>query len=136
MPNASHDHGLTGFDHVDIYVRDRSRVAGFFAKQLGFDILGEGPDHTFLLCGDQVLGLRDAPKGSRNDGIDHLAFRVSEWTGLRNRLKRARLTIVGEKERAESRSIYVKGPERLRIELVYRPEPQLHPHPVIRPQPT
>jgi catechol-2,3-dioxygenase len=127
MPNASHDHGLLGFDHVDIYVRNRTKAAGFFSKQLGFDIIGEGPGHTFLLCGNQVLGLRDSPKGNRNDGVDHLAFRVSEWTGLRNRLKRARLTIVGEKERAESRSIFVKGPERLRIELVYRPDPELHP---------
>jgi catechol-2,3-dioxygenase len=130
MPTTSHDHGLTGFDHVDLYVRDRPKAADFFAKQLGFVILGEGPNHTFLLVGDQVLGLHDPPKGNRNDGVDHLAFRVSEWTGLRNRLKRARVTVLGEKERAESRSIYVKGPSRLKIELVFRPDPEQHPrHP-------
>ncbi len=127
MPGASHDHGLTGFDHVDIYVRNRAKAAEFFARQLGLEILAEGPDHTFLLAGDQVLGLRDCPKGSRNDGVDHIAFRVDEWTGLRNRLKRCRVTITGEKEREESRSIYLKGPERLRIELVYRPDPSIRP---------
>ena len=127
MPTTSRDHGLAGFDHVDIYVRNRPKATDFFARRLGFDILAEGEDHTFLLCGDQVLGLRDSPKGNRNDGIDHLAFRVLEWTGLRNRLKRSRLTITGEKERAESRSLYLKGPERLRIELVYRPDPSIRP---------
>lgn len=131
MPNASHDHGLTGIDHVDLYMRNRLKAADFFTKQLGFDLLGEGPGHTYLMVGDQVLGLHDSPKGNRNDGVDHVAFRVAEWTGLRNRLKRSRVTIVGEKERAESRSIYLKGPERLRVELVYRPDPQLRPkHPV------
>lgn len=132
MPKTSHDHGLTGFDHVDIYVRDRPRARDFFAKQLGLDILAEGPEHTFLLAGDQVLGLHDAPKGSRTEGVDHLAFRVLQWTGLRNRLKRARIQVTGEKEREESRSIYLKGPGRLRIELVYRPDPTIRPtaHPL------
>ena len=127
MSGASHEFGLVGFDHVDLYIRNRPKVADFFARQLGFDVIGEGPDHTFLLCGDQVLGLRDPPKGARLDGVDHLAFRVAEWTGLRNRLRRARLTVTGEKERAESRSLFVKGPEGLRIELVYRPDPDVHP---------
>ena len=128
MTHQSHDHGLTGIDHVDLYVRNRAKATEFFARQLGLDILAEGADYTYLLAGDQVLGLHDSPKGNRNDGVDHLAFRVEEWTGLRNRLKRARLTIMGEKERAESRSIFVKGPERMKIELVYRADPTLHPH--------
>jgi catechol-2,3-dioxygenase len=128
MPNQSHDHGLTGFDHVDIYVRNRAKATEFFARQLGLEILAEGVEHTYLLVGNQVLGLHDSPKGNRNDGVDHLAFRVEEWTGLRNRLVRARLTITGEKERVESRSLFVKGPERLRVELVYRKDPEVHAH--------
>lgn len=90
------------------------------------DVVGEGPDHTFLLFGDQVLGLRDAKDGEPSGGVDHIAFRVSEWTGLRSRVGRARVTITGEKEREDSRSLFLRGPEGLRIELVWRPDPHSH----------
>lgn len=123
MPRPSHDHGLTGFDHVEIYVRDRPKAVTFFAQQLGFEILTEQPAHTDLLCGDQLLRLRDSPKGNRNDGIAALSFRVNEWTGLRNRLRRARLRITGEHEFPDGRAIAVQGPERLRVELFYRTGP-------------
>ena len=126
MQHPSHDHGLTGLDHVEIYVRDRPKAVNFFARQLGLDILSEHATHTELLCGDQVLRLRDSPKGNRNDGIGLLSFRVSEWTGLRNRLKRARLRITEESERSDGRSIRVKAPERLRVELFYRTGPPIH----------
>jgi catechol-2,3-dioxygenase len=128
MTPVAQDFGLTGFDHVDLRLRDRVKARHFFVDQLGMDVIGEGPDHTFLLFGNQVLGLRDAVKGEKTAGLDHLAFRVEEWTGLRNRLKRARIDVVSERERDDSRSIYLKGPEGLQVELVYRPDPQSH-HP-------
>lgn len=100
------------------------------------EVIGEGPDHTFLLFGDQVLGLHDAKEGASLGGIDHLALRVSEWTGLRNRIGRARVTITGEKEREDSRSLFLRGPEGLKIELVWRPDPEVHScaHPAPPPQ--
>jgi len=131
---------LTGFDHVDLRVRHRPKVRRFFVEQLGLEVLGEGPDHTFLLLGDQVLGLHDLPKGARASGIDHIALRVADWTGVRNRIRRARIEVEREKERDDSRSLYLKGPEGLRIELVYRPDPGVHrcvsPAPVRPPAPT
>ncbi len=123
---AVRDFGLTGFDHIDVRIRDRSKAKRFFVEQLGMDVIGEGPDHTFLLFGDQVLGLRDAPDGEKTTGVDHIAFRVSEWTGLRNRVGRARVVITGEKERGDSRSLFLRGPEGLRIELGWRPDPHTH----------
>ena len=120
------DFGLVGFDHVDIRLRDREKARRFFVEQLGLDVIGEGPDHTYLLFGDQVLGLRDAKEGEATTGIDHIAIRVSEWTGLRNRVARARVVITGEKERNDSRSLFLRGPEGLRLELVWRPDPQVH----------
>ena len=136
---APRDFGLTGFDHVDVRVKDRAKARRFFVEQLGMDVIGEGPDHTFLMFGDQVLGLRDAGDGQGPAGIDHIAFRVSEWTGLRSRVGRARVTITGEKEREDSRSLFLRGPEGLRIELVWRPDPNVHTcrHPPARaPAPT
>lgn len=120
------DFGLVGFDHVDLRVRDRDKARRFFVEQLGMDVIGEGPDHTFLLFGDQVLGLHDAKEGEAPRGVDHIAIRVSEWTGLRNRVARSRVTITGEKERNESRSLFLRGPEGLRLELVWRPDPHAH----------
>jgi catechol-2,3-dioxygenase len=120
----THDFGVIGFDHVDIKVRDRAKARHFFVDQLGLDLMGEGPEHTFLVFGDQVLGLRDAPKGERTQGVHHIALRVQEWTGLRNRLKRARIEVSQEKERDDSRSLFLKGPGGLQVELVYRPDPQ------------
>jgi catechol 2,3-dioxygenase-like lactoylglutathione lyase family enzyme len=123
---AHRDFGLVGFDHVDLRVKDRVKARRFFVEQLGLEVIGEGPDHTYLLFGDQVLGLHDAANGESPTGVDHIALRVSEWTGLRNRVGRARVTITAEKEREDSRSLYLRGPEGLRIELVWRPEPHVH----------
>ncbi|HYK94157.1 MAG TPA: VOC family protein [Thermoplasmata archaeon] len=117
---------LLGFDHVDIRVRNRTKARRFFVEQLGMDVIGEGEDHTFLLLGDQVLGLHDAPPASRASGIDHLALRVPSWTGLRSRVRRARIEVSGEKERDDSRSLFLKGPDGLKVELVWRPEPHSH----------
>ena len=124
---APREFGLLGFDHVDVRLKDRPKARRFFVEQLGMDVIGEGPDHTFLLFGDQVLGLRDADDGQAGpSGIDHIALRVSEWTGLRSRVARARVVITGEKEREDSRSLFLRGPEGLRIELVWRPDPHAH----------
>jgi catechol 2,3-dioxygenase-like lactoylglutathione lyase family enzyme len=123
---AVRDFGLIGFDHVDVRVKDRPKARRFFVEQLGMDVIGEGPDHTYLLFGDQVLGLRDATDGQDLSGVDHIALRVNEWTGLRSRVGRARVVITGEKEREDSRSLYLRGPEGLRIELVWRPDPEVH----------
>jgi len=123
---ATREFGLIGFDHVDLRVKDRAKARRFFVEQLGMDVIGENEEHTYLLVGDQVLGLHDAKDGVSLSGVDHLALRVAEWTGLRNRVSRARVTITGEKERESSRSLYIRGPEGLKIELVWRPDPDSH----------
>ena len=117
---------ILGFDHVDLRVRNREKARRFFVEQLGLDPIGEGPDHTFLLFGDQVLGLRDAKPDESLGGVDHIALRVADWTGLRNRVRRARIVVVREKERDDSRSLFLRGPDGLTIELVYRPDPDHH----------
>ena len=125
-PTPTRDFGLVGFDHIEVRVKDRAKARRFFVEQLGLEVIGEGTDHTYLLLGDQVLGLRDAGDGAGPGGVDHLAVRVAEWTGLRSRVSRARVTITGEKERENSRSLYLRGPEGLSIELVWRPDPTAH----------
>jgi catechol-2,3-dioxygenase len=126
MKSPPRDFGIVGFDHVDLRVINRPKLARFLAEQLGMDVIGEGPDHTFLLFGDQVLGLRDPKEGEKPTGLDHIALRVSEWTGLKSRVTRARVVITGEKERDDSRSLFLRGPDGIKIELIWRPDPSRH----------
>ncbi|MGP8073020.1 MAG: VOC family protein [Thermoplasmata archaeon] len=126
MKSAPRDFGIVGFDHVDVRVANRAKLTRFLIEQMGMDVIGEGGDHIYLLFGDQVLGLRDAKEGEKPTGLDHIALRVSEWTGLKSRVARARVVITGEKEREDSRSLYLRGPDGIRIELVWRPDPHAH----------
>ncbi len=126
MKSPPREFGLVGFDHVDLRVKDLEKARRYFVEQLGMDVLGEGDDHCFLLFGDQVLGLHLAKPDEATGGVDHLALRVSEWTGLKSRVQRARVVITGEKEREDSRSLFLRGPAGLRIELVWRPDPHAH----------
>ncbi len=126
MKSPPREFGLVGFDHVDLRVRDLAKSRRFFVEQLGMDVLGETGDHAYLLFGDQVLGLHAAKDGEAVGGVDHIALRVSEWTGLKSRVQRARVVITGEKERPDSRSLYLRGPAGIKIELVWRPDPSAH----------
>ncbi|MCI4342289.1 MAG: VOC family protein, partial [Thermoplasmata archaeon] len=118
---------LVGYDHLDLFVRDRPAARQFFEKGLGMDLLGDGPEHTFLLFGDVVLGLHDQEgTGVGLGGIDHLALRVRQFDGLRERLVERGLVPTEEREREDSHSLFLAGPEGLQVELVYRPEPHRH----------
>ena len=123
MKSPVREFGLLGFDHVDLRVKDLPKARRFFVEQMGMDVLGEGEDHAYLLFGDQVLGLHAAKDGEALGGVDHIALRVSEWTGLKSRVQRSRVVITGEKERATSRSLFLRGPSGIQIELVWRPDP-------------
>ncbi len=123
MKSPPREFGLVGFDHVDLRVRDLAKAKRFFVEQLGMDVLGDAEEHAYLLFGDQVLGLHRAKDGEAVGGLDHIALRVSEWTGLKSRVQRARVVITGEKERPDSRSLYLRGPAGIHIELVWRPDP-------------
>lgn len=126
MKSPPREFGLVGFDHIDLRVKDLEKARRYFVEQLGMDVLGEGEDHCYLLFGDQVLGLHLAKPDEVLGGVDHVALRVSEWTGLKSRVQRARVVITGEKEREDSRSLFLRGPAGLKIELVWRPDPSAH----------
>lgn len=127
MPAEEPAPAFDSFDHVDIRVADRDAARDFFVDRLGLRLLAHGPTHTFLLVGDDVLGLHDAPPGASPTGIDHIALRVADLEGLRARLEARGVRVTEEKERDESRSVFVEGPEGLKIELIHRPNPSTHP---------
>ncbi|HEV2316623.1 MAG TPA: VOC family protein [Thermoplasmata archaeon] len=121
---------VTGIDHVDVYARDLVGARTFFERILGADVLGASEDHTFLLFGDQVVGLRRDRSGTGSPGVHHLAPRVDRWEGLSESLRSRGAEIREEKTRDESRSKFLEGPEGLQLELIHRPDPGRHPeHP-------
>lgn len=117
---------FSGFDHVDLKVRDLGAARTFF-QSLGLEIMGASAEHVFLLIGDQVFGLHRVPKGSAKDGVDHVALRVTSPAAARRALAKAGIRPLRTKRRAESYSWFVEGPEGLQVELVSRPEPERHP---------
>ena len=127
--------GIIGIDHVDIRVSARPALARFLTQTLGLGVLGEGPDHTFLLFGDQVLGLRDLEGGQTPPTVDHVALRVENLSGVKQWLEGLGAKVTGEKARVESTSLFIEAPSGVRIELVHRPDPQALPvHPPIEPR--
>jgi catechol 2,3-dioxygenase-like lactoylglutathione lyase family enzyme len=123
---------LTGFDHVDLNVRDRAALRDFFRDALGMDVIGEGPDHTYLLFGDQVLGLHESEPGeTRRVVLDHVGLRLGKAVDadqLFQRILRAGAKVARTKQRDDSWSAFVEVPGGIRIELVDRPRPHSHSH--------
>lgn len=118
---------ISGFDHIDLRFHDRAAAREFFERGLGMELMGDAPDHTFLLFGNVVLGLHDAKDGSTGPaGIDHLALRVDRFDGLREWLNARGVHPVREKQRPESRSLFLAGPEGLEVELIHRLDPTQH----------
>jgi catechol 2,3-dioxygenase-like lactoylglutathione lyase family enzyme len=117
---------ISGFDHVDVKVRDLRSAREFF-EALGLEVMGANDSHAFLLLGDQVLGLRRVARGAAKDGVDHVALRVTSAAAARRALSRAGIRPVRTKRRAESYSWFLAGPEGLEVELVSRPQPHRHP---------
>lgn len=118
---------ISGYDHVDLRFRNRAAAREFFERGLGLELMGDAPDHTFLLFGDVVLGLHDTVDDASGHGtIDHLALRVDRFDGLREWLHLRGITPVREKRRTDSQSLFLEGPEGLQVELIHRLDPSQH----------
>ncbi len=114
------DFGLTGIDHVDVLVRDLAKAVRFFTEQIGMSLLTSGPEYAVVQCGDQTLGLRSLAPGTPQPGAQRIALRVSEWMGLRSRVMRSRAVIQDEREEEAGRTLRIRGPDGLQIDLVWR----------------
>ncbi len=114
------DFGLAGIDHADLPVRDLSKAVRFFTEQMGMELMTSGPEYAVLQCGEQTLGLRPLAAGTPPPGPQRIAFRVNEWIGLRSRVTRSRAVIQDEREEENGRTMRIRGPDGLQIDLVWR----------------
>jgi catechol 2,3-dioxygenase-like lactoylglutathione lyase family enzyme len=114
------DFGVLGLDHVDIPVRSLTKAVRFFTEEIGMSLRESGDEYALLQCGDHTLGLREVPAGAEPKGPQRVAFRVSEWIGLRSRVMRSRAVIVSEREEDEGRTLRLRGPDGLQVDLVWR----------------
>lgn len=117
---------VLGFDHVDVKVRDLPGARRFFEEGLGLEVVGEGDEHAFFLLGDQVLGLRRDPDSGIVAGVDHVALRVPSREGLEALVRGLGVPVLSTKEREDSYSVFVSGPEGLMLEIIHRPDPNRH----------
>lgn len=117
---------VIGVDHVDLRFRDFPQARRFFQETLRLPVLSESNEHVFLLLGDQVLGLHPVGEGEAPSHLDHLALRVEEAKGVTESLRAASVPVARTKEREDSVSWFVNGPEGLTLELIHRPAPVHH----------
>lgn len=109
-----------GIDHADLPVGDLAKAVRFFTEQMGMSLLTSGPDYAVVQCGEQTLGLRGLAPGTPKPGPQRVAFRVTEWIGLRSRVMRSRAVILDEREEEAGRTLRIRGPDGLQIDLVWR----------------
>lgn len=125
---------LLGLSHVALSVRDRPAARGFWARVLGFDLVADEADHTFLL--DRGAGLAvvltdhggtvASPFDERRTGLDHLAYAVPDLESLRSWEQRLAALGVPHSPVAETGAGYhlnLRAPDELPLELfVMKPE--------------
>jgi len=114
------DFGLMGIDHADLLVRDLAKAVRFFTEQMGMSLVASDPTYAVVQFGEQTLGLRSVAPGSLKPGTQRIALRVDEWMGLRSRVMRSRAVIQDEREDEAGRTLRIRGPDGLQIDLVWR----------------
>ncbi|MFG1529864.1 MAG: VOC family protein [Thermoplasmata archaeon] len=114
------DFGLIGIDHADLLVSDLAKAVRFFTEQMGMSLMANDPSYAVVQCGEQTLGLRSIAPGSARPGTQRIALRVDEWMGLRSRVMRSRAVIQDEREDEAGRTLRIRGPDGLQIDLVWR----------------
>jgi len=109
-----------GIDHADLLVRDLAKAVRFFTEQMGMSLVASDPTYAVVQFGEQTLGLRSVAPGSLKPGTQRIALRVDEWMGLRSRVMRSRAVIQDEREDEAGRTLRIRGPDGLQIDLVWR----------------
>lgn len=114
--------------HVVLYVTDLEKVAGFYARTLGFREIDRGrgfaafssgrTHHEMLLI--EVGGVSDRPARPR-PGLYHIGFKIGDGADAARRayreLRERGVTIVGTADHGVTHSIYVEDPDGNELEL-------------------
>lgn len=119
---------IASLGHVVLRVRDVERSEPFYRDVLGLQVRRKRPGRAvFFTCGQQDHDLAifavgpDAPPPDDNRvGMYHVALRVQDIDALRaayRRFQSNRVNIVGINHHGHSKSIYLKDPDGIEIEV-------------------
>jgi catechol 2,3-dioxygenase len=119
---------IDSLNHVVLRVSDLERSKRFYREVLGLQIRRERPGRmVFFTCGENdhdlaILGLGpDAPPTEENRvGLYHFALRLPSFEQLKaayHHLKANDAHIAGVTHHGHTKSVYVKDPDGLEIEL-------------------
>lgn len=129
-PASTKARGFTidSLNHVVLWVSDLDRSEHFYGDLLGLQVRRKRPGRgIFYTCGanDHDLAIfqadPDAPKhGDRHIGLYHFALRLNSFEELKaayKHLKAGNANIAGVTHHGDTKSVYVKDPDGIEIEL-------------------
>ncbi|MGA9276218.1 VOC family protein [Ilumatobacter sp.] len=119
-------------NHAVLYIGDLARSTAFYRDQLGFEVVSEMRGGAFLRApgsdNDHDLGLfalgdgaQASDAGTRTVGLYHLAWEVDtlgELADLAIALRESG-ALVGASDHGTTKSLYVRDPDGLELELVW-----------------
>ena len=118
---------IDSLNHVVLWVRDLERSERFYRDVLGLQVRRKTPQGGFFTCGTNdhdvaIFGAGpDAPlPAERGVGLYHFALRLGSLEELKaayRHLKATNANIAGFAHHGDTKSIYVKDPDGLEIEI-------------------
>jgi catechol-2,3-dioxygenase len=118
---------IDSLNHVVLWVSDLERSKRFYRDVLGLQVRRESPRGAFFTCGANdhdvaifAAGPDARPAEERRVGLYHFALRLGSLDELKaayRHLKANEANIVGFTHHGDTKSIYVKDPDGLEIEV-------------------
>ena len=120
---------IKGLMHVALYVEKLEQCVEFYTKIIGMQIIWQpDPDNVYLTSGSDNLALHRRQHSIQKDHqqLDHIGFAletpqmVDEWFKF---LQEKNITIIHppKDHRDGARSLYIKDPEEITVQLIYFP---------------
>jgi catechol 2,3-dioxygenase-like lactoylglutathione lyase family enzyme len=112
----------SGFNHINIRVRDLVRSSAFYQDILGMKVaFSEMPRALFLTSGSDLLTLARTKRRPRGGGM-HFGFRARdkvEYELWKQWLRSKKVRVSSEREKESGGGLYFKDPDGYSIEIYY-----------------
>ena len=126
-PAKTRGFAIDSLNHIVLWVSDLERSERFYGDLLGLQVRRKRPGRgVFYTCGtnDHDIAIfqadPDAPKhGDRHVGLYHFALKLNSFEELKAayKLLKAEHSIAGVTHHGDTKSVYVKDPDGMEIEL-------------------
>lgn len=121
---------IKGIEHAAIAAKDIAALAEWYVRVLGFRIVYQSANATFVRAEDgsmiEIIHA-DTDRGEqtmKTQGIRHLALTVSAFDEAYAQLKQHNVNFAGEPQESKgNRVVFFTDPEGNYLHLLYRPSP-------------